>query len=78
MRLLYAGSLNWMMHRGGLPIRESDTEGDCLRHAAQLPDAGQTSYFQFLTRTWMSHTYGDTQPASGEMELLVQQWPFKK
>ena len=78
MRLLYAGSLNWMMHRGGLPIRESDTEGDCLRHAAQLPDAVQSSYFQSLTRTWMSHTYGATNPATGEMEFLVQQWPFKK
>ena len=78
MRLLYAGSLNWMMHRGGLPIRESDTEGDCLRHASQLPDRAQTSYFQLLTRTWMSHTYGATIPATGEMELLVQQWPFKK
>lgn len=78
MRLLYAGSIHWMVRHGGVPIRESDTEGDCVRQAAQLSDPAQTCYFQALTQTWIHHTYGQQAPMTSEMEQLVRQWPFRK
>ena len=78
LRLLYAGSLHWMIDRARLPIRESDTEGDCLRHSKQLTDQLQTSYFQSLTQIWMGHAYGHRAPASTEMEQCINQWPFRK
>jgi hypothetical protein len=76
LRLLYAGSLSWMLHRGGLPIRESDTEGDCLRHSKTLPDGSQRDYFQGLTQVWIGHTYGKSAPLSPQMEHFVRHWPF--
>jgi hypothetical protein len=78
IRLLYAGSLSWMIQRGGLPIRESDTEGDCIRHSSALPDGSQTNYFSFLTDSWKRIAYGKRSPESTEMEQLVKQWPFLK
>lgn len=78
IRLLYAGSLSWMIQRGGLPIRESDTEGDCVRHSSSLTDGTQTHYFSFLTDTWKRIAYGKRSPAATEMEQLVKQWPFLK
>jgi hypothetical protein len=78
LRLLYAGSLHWMIERARLPIRESDTEGDCLRHSRQLTEAQQTQYFQGLTQLWMGHAYGHRIPEAQAMEHCINQWPFRK
>ncbi len=75
LRLLYAGSLHWMIQRAHLPIQESDTEGDCLRHSQALPIPPQ-QYFSSLTQTWMEHAYGYRIPATSTMEQLLAQWPF--
>lgn len=76
MRLLYAGSLSWLIQRGGLPVQESDTERDCLRHAAALPDPSQISYFNSLTGAWVTTAYGKQTPPAAVVESLVQRWPF--
>lgn len=76
VRLLYRGSLSWLMEQGTVPIRESDTEGDCLRHAGALPDAGRRAYFADLTNTWLATAYGKTPPASDLMRHLCDRWPF--
>jgi hypothetical protein len=78
LRLLYAGSLHWMIERARLPIRESDTEGDCLRHSSQLTEPLQRQYFQGLTELWMSHAYGRLLPEAAAMEQYIHQWPFRK
>lgn len=78
LRLLYAGSLSWMIQRASLPIRESDTEGDCVRHSKKLWDPNQISYFQQLTNAWVRNAYGKKSPQSTEMEQFVTQWPFLK
>ncbi len=78
LRLLYAGSLHWMIDRARLPIRESDTEGDCLRHSQQLTEPLQTQYFQILTQVWMGHAYGQRMPDASAMEQCINQWPFRK
>jgi hypothetical protein len=77
LRLLYAGSLSWMISRAGLPIRESDTEGDCMRHSSQLPNPQQTTYFSSLTSSWIGNAYGSISPEEIEMSTLVKGWPFQ-
>lgn len=77
LRLLYAGSISWMINRGGLPIAESDTEGDCIRHAAYLKDDAKTSYFSTLTISWIENAYGSVLPDEPEMSGLVKGWPFR-
>jgi hypothetical protein len=78
LRILYAGSLQWMIEKARLPIQESDTEGDCLRHSTQLSEALQTQYFQGLTHHWMSLAYGHRLPDDSAMQQFIQQWPFRK
>lgn len=75
--LLYRGSLAWLMAQGTMAIRESDTEGDCLRHAGDLPDASHRAYFADLTGTWLATAYGKSPPAEGSMRALCSRWPFQ-
>lgn len=77
VRILYAGSLSWMIQPGGLPIRESDTEGDCLSHSSRL-QLEQRQYFKFLTTIWTRIAYGKRTPQTDEIEQCVQSWPFPK
>ena len=74
--LLYRGSLAWLMEQGRVPIRGSDTEGDCLRHAGTLPDAGRRHYFTDLTQTWLAAAYGKSPPGPDLMKGLCERWPF--
>ena len=76
VRLLYRGSLSCLMGEGGMPIRESDTEGDCLRHAGVLPDAAKRAYFADLTNAWLATAYGKSPPAVDLMQGLCARWPF--
>ena len=64
------------MQQGNLSIRESDTEGDCLRHAGALPEAGRRQYFADLTGIWLATAYGQIPPGSGVMRDLCDRWPF--
>ncbi len=76
LRLLYRGSLSWFVHRADLPVRESDTEADCARHADALPDSGQRTYFNQLTETWVALAYGGMPPHEEGMATLCDHWPF--
>ncbi|MES2708906.1 MAG: DUF4350 domain-containing protein [Verrucomicrobiota bacterium] len=76
VRLLYRGALAWLMQRAALPIRESDTEGDCLRHAATLEDAARSGYFAVLTSAWQGTAYGSLKPGAEAMRDLCARWPF--
>ena len=77
IRLLYRGALAWLMDQGSLTIRGSDTEGDCLRHAGLLPEAGRRRYFADLTAIWLASAYGHTLPPAGAMRELCDHWPFR-
>lgn len=76
LRLLYRGALAWLVERGALPIRESDTEGDCLRHASSLEDKGRGQYFAGLTSAWLAGAYGHCPPEAETMRGLCRDWPF--
>jgi hypothetical protein len=76
LSLLYRGSLSWLLTHASLPVRDSDTEGDCLRHTRQLPDSPPRGYFEKLTVQWISAAYGNRAPANDIMRGLFDSWPF--
>ncbi len=76
LSLLYRGSLVWLIHSARLPVRESDTEGDCVRHARALPEASPRNYFEALTCGWVLVAYAGRVPAGEEIEHLLTAWPF--
>ena len=76
LSLLYRGSLSWLLIHAALPVRDSDTEGDCLRHTQQLADTQPRGYFEKLTVQWIAAAYGDQAPANEIMRGLFDEWPF--
>lgn len=76
LRLLYRGSLAWLVNRAQLPVRESDTESDCLLHVRHMGDNGRAEYFEALTNSWVNLAYGKLVPSSDGMESLLSGWPF--
>lgn len=79
LSLLYRGSLSWLILRGGVPIRESDTEVDCYQRTEEV-DIGveKRKYFMALTTAWIKLVYGQEQPDEAEMQRLLEEWPFEK
>ncbi len=78
LSLLYRGAVSWLVESGRAPIRESDTEHDCLNHA-RLTEAARSKlgYLESLTGTWIGLAYGRSEPDDDEMERLLAAWPFK-
>jgi len=76
LSLLYRGSLEWMVNKARLPIAESDTEHDCVRHASHIGNLQIEGYFSQLTSTWVNLAYGKLTPADQAMEQLCSNWPF--
>ncbi|MCP5536578.1 MAG: hypothetical protein H7A51_10145 [Akkermansiaceae bacterium] len=73
---LYRGSITWLVHRADVPIIESDTEADCLRHVQAMQDERVTPYFSNLTNSWIGMAYGKQKPDDHAMEHLCDSWPF--
>jgi hypothetical protein len=77
LSLLYRGSLLWLVHTARLPIRESDTEGDCLRHSLVISEPAPREYFGDLTTQWIQAAYATHLPAPADMERLLASWPYQ-
>lgn len=77
LSLLYRGSLAWWIERVQVGIRESDTEGDCLRRVAELRHP-HGSYFQTLTQAWLLGAYAQHFPPQESWAELCRQWPFRE
>jgi hypothetical protein len=75
LALLYRGALAELVHRRGLEIPASATEGDCLAAARPRlePEAGDT--FTRLTQTWQRLAYNGEIPEAPAFEALCQAWP---
>jgi hypothetical protein len=58
LALLYRGMLSRLVHVHAVPIRDSSTEGDCLRLLEGGADAGRIAYATRLIRTWQRAIYG--------------------
>ncbi|MEZ5302318.1 MAG: DUF4129 domain-containing protein [Verrucomicrobiales bacterium] len=71
LKLLYRGSIAWMIDAAGVPIEESDTEGDCLRRARRGTDGARAAYFATLTDVWILTAYATREPEPASMEYLL-------
>ncbi len=77
LSLLYRGALTTLVHRDGINLRGSATEGDCVRIVAQHRDriAQPTrQFFQKLTRQWQFAAYAHRHPDAAVMAELCQSW----
>ena len=74
LSLLYRGLLSRLAHVHHVPIRDSSTEGDCLRlAAARLRDA-QRDYARRLIQIWLQAIYGGQQPEAGSLYALCDEF----
>lgn len=58
LALLYRALLSRLAHVYQVPIRDSSTEGDCLRLAGRVLPAQRLEYATRLVRTWQRAIYG--------------------
>ncbi|QQL45694.1 DUF4129 domain-containing protein [Sulfuriroseicoccus oceanibius] len=79
MGLLYRAGIGWMIEQGHVEIRESDTEGDCLRRIeSELPGDPRVAFFRSLTNGWMATVYAGLIPEAPEFEQWCDQWPYRR
>jgi hypothetical protein len=76
LSLLYRGSLCWLIERENLPVHESDTEGDCVRHATLMQNRQHSEYFSELTNHWIRLVYAKRLLHDDEVSRLCDEWPF--
>lgn len=74
LSLLYRGSLASIISDKGVKIKESDTEGDCLRVAKPRLDAKSFRYFSQLTALWQRTVYAHLIPEQHQIEQLIDHW----
>lgn len=76
LSLLYRGSLSRLVEQKRLPIRDSDTEDDCLMQVAKIGEPGVTDFFRQLTLIWVRAAYAGQEAHGQEFDQLCQTWPF--
>lgn len=72
LSLLYRGALVRLIERDGIQLRESDTEGDCLRLVMRRTQRDKAAFFGQLTAAWEGAAYAGRAPADGE--ALCRNW----
>lgn len=75
--LLYRGALTVLVHRDGINLRGSATEGDCMRIVAghaEVVAKPTTEFFQLLTRQWQFAAYAHRRPNDKLMTELCESW----
>lgn len=76
LALLYRAALTWLGEYGQLPLRESDTEQQCLDHSRRLADGARREAFAELSRGWVLQAYGNLSPAAEDVRRWCRDWPF--
>jgi len=74
LSLLYRGALSRLAAHEHITLKESYTEGDCLRVVARAVNAETNHYFTRLTSAWQQIAYAKRTPAATEGEALCQQY----
>jgi hypothetical protein len=72
LSLLYRGLLSRLVHVHGIAIRESSTEGDCLRLLSRRPEAYRNEYATRLVRIWERAVYGAQDPEDAAVLELCE------
>jgi hypothetical protein len=70
LSLLYRGVLSRLVHVHNVPIRDSSTEGDCLRLTATRLRDEQRNYVALLIQIWQQAVYGGQQPEAASLYTL--------
>lgn len=70
LSLLYRGVLSRLVHVHNLPIRDSSTEGDCLRLTTARLREEQRNYVAQLIQIWQHAVYGGQQPEAASLYTL--------
>ncbi len=70
MVLLYRALLSRLVHNYRVAIRDSSTEGDCQRLAAQVLDAAPRAYVTGFIASWQRAMYAAMWPAEADFEQL--------
>jgi hypothetical protein len=70
LSLLYRGVLSRLVHVHNIPIRDSSTEGDCLRLTATRLREEQRNYVALLIQIWQHAVYGGQQPETASLHTL--------
>jgi hypothetical protein len=70
LSLLYRGVLSRLVHVHNVPIRDSSTEGDCLRLTATRLREEQRNYLALLIQVWQHAVYGGQQPETASLYTL--------
>jgi hypothetical protein len=76
LSLLYRGSLSWLVTQRRVPIRDSDTEEDCLSHVARHAQQPEAAFFHQLTGAWIQTAYATLPVTRDEVMHLCARWPF--
>ncbi len=72
LALLYRGLLSRLAHVHRMPIRDSSTEGDCLRLVAQHFPAKRSEYASRLVRVWQRAVYGSEDVQASTVYMLCE------
>lgn len=75
MALLYRGAIS-KVAEADVEIRESFTEGDCLRSVEGAGAPAHPDYFRGLTKAWMGMAYAHVEPGDPEVHALCAGWPY--
>ncbi|MBK8095082.1 MAG: DUF4129 domain-containing protein [Verrucomicrobiaceae bacterium] len=78
LSLLYRGSLSWLVIQRRVPIRDSDTEEDCLHHVRVAAPANEAGFFESITGAWVQTAYATIPLQRGDITALCAAWPFGK
>jgi hypothetical protein len=74
LSLLYRGLLSRLVHVHHVPIRDSSTEGDCLRLTETRLKEDKRGYVSRLVRVWEHAVYGDLQPDASALYTLCDEF----
>ena len=70
LSVLYRGVLSRLVHVHNVPIRDSSTEGDCLRLSSPRLREDQRNYVTLLIRVRQHAVYGGQQPETASLYTL--------
>lgn len=74
LALLYRGLLSRLVHVYNVPIRDSSTEGDCLRLAVPHLNETRMNYASRLVRVWQRAVYGGEQVDTAAVYALCDEF----
>lgn len=74
LALLYRAALSALVHRHGVQLRESDTEGDCVRAAERVLGTQSQRYFSTLVSAWTLGAYSPQGVTGTAARALCDEW----